>query len=124
VLVVSLVEEHVFAVARALCCILLENAVFADTVLQAQLERAARREELESALTAPPVQSWQSAAVSHLAPELAPNLVAALSHLQRDDFPAQQSVRALLAFILAIKPLNSGHTEAWQAASIEAPNSR
>ena len=40
VLVVSLVEEHVFPVASALRGVLLQHAVFADAVLQAKLRGA------------------------------------------------------------------------------------
>ena len=40
VLVVRLVEEHVFPVASALGGVLLQNAIFADAVLQAKLHGA------------------------------------------------------------------------------------
>lgn len=85
VVVVRLVEEHVLAVARAVCGILLQHAVLADAVLQAQL----RGGQGGRCQPRPRCSKSTTRRLSRLAPELAANLVAALANLQRDNFTAR-----------------------------------
>ena len=77
VLVVRLVEEHILAVARPLRRVVLQHTVLADPVFQAQLP--SKKPQAHTVKRTHPRHT-------RLPPELGAYLVAALTHLQRDDF--------------------------------------